>query len=237
MAHVIGYPARKDVKKSIFKLCFLLSIAILAAVLAYDPTGHRLQGLYSSIAVGMGLSLAMLFVYMRVDPMGFKRLVMPKAFETHINQDLAVADILSNLSQSTFVFHNFIFELFHVEHLVVSRQGIFVISKIRESGDLHIKNDTLFCGRYSLETITANTWRISHLVSILLKKYFQTDYLPQPVLIVPDSDTSSISEFKGMALVRRRDLNAFIERRIPSIEQETAMSFSGFITRRYPSRI
>lgn len=237
MAHVIGYPARKDVKKSLFKLCFLLSIAILAAVLAYNPTGHRLQGLYSSIAVGMGLSLAMLFVYMRVDPMGFKRLVMPKTFETLITQDLAVADTLSNLSQSTFVFHNFILELFHVEHLVVSHQGIFVISKIRESGDLSIKNDTLFCGKYSLETITANTWRICHLVSILLKKYFETDYLPRPVLIIPDADTSSINEFKDMALIRQRDLNSFIEKQTPAMEQETAKSFSGFITRRYPSRI
>lgn len=237
MAHVIGYPARKDGKKSLFKLFFLLGIALLAAILAYNPSGSHTRELYSSIAVGLGLSLAMLFVYMRMDPMGFKRLVTPQTFKTHINQDLAVADILTNLSQSTFVFHNFIFELFHVEHLVVSRQGIFVISKIREAGDLCIKNDTLFCGRFSLETITANTWRICHLVSILLKKYFKTDYLPQPVLIVPDSDTSTLSEFRGMALIRRRDLNSFIERRSPSIEQETAMSFSGFITRRYPSKI
>lgn len=233
MAHVFGYPSRKTLKKSLLKLSFMLSFAVLAAVLIYNPSGNRDHEIYSSVAVGLGLGLAMLFVYMRIDPMGFKRLVTPRVFENHINQDIAVADVLSNLNSNTFVFHNFIFELFRVEHLVVSPKGIFVIAKIREAGDLHIKNDTLFCGRHSLDTITANTWRICHMVAIILKKYFETDYLPQHILVTPG--VPGIAEFNGITLIPNDELTSFIESRTSPMSHETAVSFSSFMTRRYPS--
>ena len=232
MAHVIGYPARQNVKKDISGLLLMLGMAALVAILLFDPHADRSSEIFSCLAVGIGISLVVVFVYSRINPMGFQRIIAPQTFESNLAQDLAVADTLNGLDDDTYVFHGFIFELFRVEHLVISRQGIYVISKVRQGSAISEKNGTLFCGNDSLETMTGNTWRVCHLISIVLKKYFKLEHMPQPILVV-SQPCDHIQKSDGIEILTQDGLPNFISNQQDCLDQETVTAFAAFVRKRY----
>ncbi|MBU1168607.1 MAG: hypothetical protein KKD44_03490 [Proteobacteria bacterium] len=237
MAHVIGYPTRKNLKKTLLGLWLMMGIAILTAALLFDPKADIWQEIFSSMSVGMGIALILIFAYSRINPLGLMRLIRPKAFERHLAQDLIVADALGQLDQDTHVFHGFVFELFRVEHLVVSTQGVFVIAKIRESHAISEQDGVLYSGKKSLETLTGSTWRICHLISIVMKKYFHSDMMPMPVLVTPESCPATINKSGGITILSENSLTEFIETRDSHMEKDTVISFASFLRKRYATHV
>ncbi|WP_157468569.1 hypothetical protein [Desulfatibacillum aliphaticivorans] len=233
MAQVIGYPTRQSIKKDLSGLLIMLGMAVLTAALMFDPGANLKSEVFSSLAVGAGIALVLVFVYSRINPMGFQRIVSPKTFERNLFQDQAAADALNGLDDDAYVFHGFILELFRVEHLVISGQGIFVISKVRKNGEIAEKNGVLYCGEDTLETLTGNTWRICHLISIVLKKYFRLELMPRPVILVPEGSGGSIKESGGIAILTNGELGEFIQDKPDCLDQETAASFAAFVRKRY----
>lgn len=231
MAIVIGRSAQKPLRKELLTLMLLLASPVLVAALMLEWTGGN-DSLAMAAGVGAALLLLTLAAYWRLNPLVMQRVFRPATFRRHIAGHKAVIDSLSRLDDNCVVFNNLIIELFSVEHLVVSARGIFVISKVRQKEPLRVVDNILFAGGKRLERLTGNTWRLCHLLAIVLKKWFKIDHLPQPVLVV-DHHQGGPDEYDGIAIVTDRELPDYIRRSKPVLTAETAGGLVHFLKRRY----
>ncbi|MBA7545719.1 hypothetical protein ES705_38091 [subsurface metagenome] len=146
-----------------------------------------------------------------------------------------IADSLAELDDSHFIFHDITFELFHIENLVISPRGIFVIGKIMHGGDLRVQNNILFAGGNPLGKTTGDIWRVCHLVNIVMKKGFKTEVMPKPILISPGSQTPSVTQYDGITIIPLRRLNGTVEgQKGQDIKEKLVHSFAYYIKKRYP---
>ena len=231
MAIVIGHPAQKPLRKELITLMLLLAAPLLVAVLMLEWTGGS-DSPAMAASVGAALLLLTIVAYWRLNPLVMQRIFRPAVFKRHIARDKAVIDCLTRLGNDCVVFNNLIIELLSVEHLVVSTRGIFVISKVRQNGPLRIEDNILFACDKRLERLSGNAWRLCHLLSIILKKWFKIDHLPQPVLVV-DHQQDGPCEYDGIAIVTDRELPNYIRRSKPVLTTETAGGLVHFLKRRY----
>lgn len=233
MAHVFGKLERKGLKQDLVPLGILLAVPFVVVSIMFDSSNDTMAELMTVGTVGAALTLMLVVVYARINPRSFQRIFQPAAYERCLSIDKSVGQNLEQLDDSYHVFNNFIFELCGVEHLVVSKGGIFVIGKVTHKGELRIKNNVLFAGDRPLETLTGSTWRICHLINIILKKWFKIDYMPQPVLVSFNNNPSTLCDFDRMAIVAPTELNALIKERCLELEPEIAYGFANFVRDRY----
>ncbi|TKB05846.1 hypothetical protein [Desulforhopalus sp. IMCC35007] len=233
MANVFGKIERKGLKQDLVPLGILLAVPFVVVSIMFDSGNDTMTELMTIGTVGAALTLLLVFVYARINPRSFQRIFQPAAYERCLSMDKSVIGVLGQLDDTYHVFNNFIFELCGVEHLVVSKRGIFVISKVTHKGELRIKNNVLFADDKPLETLTGNTWRICHLVNIILKKWFKIDYLPQPVLVSFNNNPSTLCDYDRMAIVAPTELPVLIKERCRELDPEIAYGFANFIRDRY----
>jgi len=166
---------------------------------------------------------------------GWRRIFRHSGLEQEIEYDRMIADSLARLDDSHFIFHDITFELFHIENLVISPRGIFVIGKIEHSENLHVKNKVLFAGEYPLDKTTGDIWRVCHLVNIVISKGFKTEVMPKPILISPGSQPHSVTNYDGIIIIPLRKLKGIIEgQKGQDIREELVHSFAYYIKKRYP---
>lgn len=233
MAHVFGYPERKPLKQDLITLGILLAVPVVVFSMMFDGSGDLAAELATAGSVGGALTILLGFAYARLNPKSVQRVFRPKAFEESLARDKAVVDTLATLDDGHFVFNDIIFELFGVEHMVISSGGVRIVGKITDGDELRVEKNTLFAGENSLEALTANTWRVCHLVNIVLKKWFGVDYMPQPVLVTPREDQSKIRDFDGIAIVDNQTLTGVFHNGQQALEPEVAAGFAKFIKERY----
>lgn len=233
MAKVLGKLEKKGLKQDLVPLGILLAVPFVVVSMMFDSSNETITELMTVGTVGAVLTLLLVFVYARINPRSFQRIFQPAAYERCLSMDKIVGSSLEQLDDNYHVFNNFIFELCGVEHLVVSKRGIFVIAKVTREGELRVKDNVLFAGDNPLETLTGNTWRICHLVNIILKKWFKIDYMPQPVLVSFNNKPSTVCDYDRMAIVAPTELNALIQERCREIEPEIAYGFATFVRERY----
>lgn len=233
MAIVFGKLERKSMKQDLITLGLLLTVPFIVVSMLFDPKGDTVTELTTVGTVGAALTMLLVFVYARINPLPMQRLFRREAYERNLSINTRVVHNLEQLDDSFYVFNNFIFELCGVEHLVVSRDGIFVITKVKRSGEIRVRNKVLFVDDTPLETLTSTTWRICHLINIILRKWFNTDYMPQPVLIVDQKNPPKLKEFDGISIVASDDLNGLVRDRGQEIKAEIAYGFAKFVRERY----
>lgn len=233
MAYVFGKLERKSLKEDLIPLAILLAVPCVVVTMMFDGGNDTITELVTVGTVGAALTLLLVFVYARINPRSFQRIFQPAVFERCLSMDKSVWRNLEQLGDSYYVFNNFIFELCGVEHLVISPNGIWVIGKITREGELRVKSDVLFAGDRPLETLTGNIWRVCHLINIILKKWFKTDYMPQPVLVAFGNIPTTITNYDSMAIVAPTGLNTFIAKSSGELEAETAYGFANFVRDRY----
>ena len=233
MANVFGKLERKGLKQDLVPLGILLAVPFVVTSIMFDSNNETMAELMTVGTMGAALTLLLVFVYARINPRSFQRIFQPAVYKRCLSMDKSLSQNLEQLDDSYYVFNNFIFELCGVEHLVVSKRGIFVIAKVIREGELRIKNNVLFAGDSPLETLTGNTWRICHLVNIILKKWFKIDYMPQPVLVAFNNNPSTLCNYDRMAIVSPTELNALIKERSRELDPEIAYGFATFVRDRY----
>ena len=233
MAYVFGYPKQKPLKQDLITLGILLAVPAVVISMMFDASGDLATELATAGSVGGALMLLLLFAYARMNPKSLQRVFKPQAYQRSLARDKAVVDNLAALDDTHFVFNDIIFELFGVEHMVVSEGGIRVIGKVASEDGLRVDNNTLFAGDKSLETLTGNTWRVCHLVNIVLKKWFEVYYMPQPVLVTPRKDQSKIRDFDGIAIVSSDELPGLFSNGGQALKPEAATGFAKFVKERY----
>ena len=233
MAYVFGYPEIKPLKQDLITLGILLTLPIIVVGLMWDGSEGAGTGLATAGPVGGALTLLLLVAYARLKPKSLQRLFRPQAFRRALARDRAVVDNLAGLDNDHFVFNDIVFELFGVEHMVVSEGGIKIIGKVAGEEDLRVENNTLYSGDKPLETLMGNAWRTCHLVNIILKKWFEVDHMPQPVLVTSKSGQSRIRDFDGIAIVSNDELAGLFKGGEKVLSPEVASGFARFVRERY----
>lgn len=201
----------------------------------YFFKGNNETDISSILIVVLIIGVLTIFVSKRLNPMSWKKILNRKDFEEIMLQEKKVNDKLVELDDSYFIFCNFIFELFYIDHLVVSENGLFLIGRVPFAEELNIKNKTLFAGDNSLETITSRMWRVCHLLNIIINKGFDgLEIMPVPILVVPDAYKVAINDFNGIAITTLGDLNNLIANKLKfSIQKDHAEGFAVYLKERY----
>ncbi|MBN2180041.1 MAG: hypothetical protein JW743_11510 [Deltaproteobacteria bacterium] len=234
MAYIEGYPGAKIKSTTAKHWGFIVIVTVmLVGIMAYLSKDWRAE--LPSIIFTVSIILAIvIFVFFKVNPMGWRKLLMRSSFDRMLRLDRMVADILSQLDDTHFIFHDITFELFHIENLVISPRGIFVISKIGNEGQLQIKDKSLYAGGELLDKLTGNVWRVCHLINIVIDKGFKEKIMPKPVLVVPEAGSVAVKNFEGITITTLDKLNEFIETQKDSkISQELVERFAFYIKKRY----
>ena len=235
MAYVEGHPGEKTEKSMLKHSAFMIisSISLVGLMLfsSDDPASDLMKIL---LIVGVVLAIS-IFVSVKLNPLGWKRLFNRAEYERVLNNECKVINRLSELDDTYFVLNDFSFELFHVEHLVISENGIFVLAKSPEEGDLRVEENILYAGDHSLEKTTSNLWKVCHLVNIIIRKGFDNlEIMPEPVLVLPDKEKASLSEFNDITIAGMDELNEIISKKIRfNIKKEHADGFAYFMKGRY----
>lgn len=235
MAYVEGNPENKAVKTMVRHAGFIAIITFtITGMLLIGSDDWKLELSKTLIIAGVVLFVSVI-VSLKLNPLGWKRVFKRSQYEKLLKNEKLVIDELSKLDDNYFVINDFSFELFHVEHLVVSDKGMFVISKNPYAGELNVANGALYSDDQSLESITSSLWRVCHLINIIIRKGFNNlEIMPKPVLVLPESSKSAMKDFNGIAVAGIDELNGLITNRIRfNIDREHAEGFAVFIKQRY----
>ncbi len=239
MAYFEGHPDEKA-KRSLFKYFFLILIVTL--MLIFFSVGSMAQWKEKLISMSLATAFIVMIisvVTMKVNPMGWLQMFNPGEFRRILNADKTIFNCLEKLNDSHFVFYDFNFELFHIEILVLSPKGIFVIGRVlvsdAETGGLQVQDKILYAGKRPLMKKTANLWRISHLIHIIINKGYQTEIMPQPILVVSNAESVAVDEFDGIWIVTADDLYRHISSpgNVTPIEPEMMEGFVRYIKEKY----
>ena len=213
-------------------LVFLSGLTLIAGM--YFFTGNRESDISAILMVVLIIGVLTIFVSKRLNPMAWKKLLNRKDYEELMAGEKKVNDKLSELDDSYFIFCNFIFELFHIDHLIVSENGFFLIGRVPYNEELNVVNNTLFAGDNSLESLTSRLWRVCHLLNIIIRKGFnELEVMPVPVLVVPEAGQVSMTEFNGIAVTTLDNLNTIIKKLKFKVPAQEAEGFAVYLKQRY----
>ena len=234
MAYVEGYPGSKIKGLTLRHRAYpLLVFAAVIGIVLYFSEGW-LEDIRTTAAIVAVLALFIVGGFIKANPMAWKLIFKRPKFERLLRLDRMVADELAKLDDDHFVIHDFRFELFHVEHLVISHRGIFVVHKIPRGEPLGVRNDMLFAGDLCLEKNTSNLWRICHLIQIVFRKGYKEDLMPEPILVSPEAGSLALNEFKGISIVDLPGMHERITRGQRGVlDPDLVRSFAVFIKSKY----
>ncbi len=234
VAYIEGYPGQKtghSAEKHIGLTAVVVIIFVGLMLLSADDWREELP---TVLALATAITALILFASYKINPMVWRRLFRKSAYEQMMHYDRKVADELDRLDDNYFIFHDLTFELFHIENLIVSTRGMFVVAKIREKEKLHVQNNLLYAGDTPLDTLTGNLWRICHLINIVYKKTYREDVMPKPILVVPAADKVAVGSYEEITIVPLKKLKETIEKEAKEVMKlEIAQSFAYYIKKRY----
>ena len=235
MAFMHGYPGEVRQHGIARHVALMVIVLVVLLGLMIDFRGDIVRELLSGL-VPLAIILAlMLFVSLKINPRGWKRVFQKGAYQRVIEQDLAVAGELRGLDDNYFIIYDVILELFPIEFLVLSPGGICIIAHVRQEGELSIRDGILFAGERTLEVLTGNLWRVCHLVNIVLRKGYQVDVMPHPVLV---AERSEIADYDGIAIRSPEGLADHIRAETDGtvLEREIVEGFAYYVKERYASK-
>ncbi len=234
MAYIEGFPPQ-DISRSLLRHLAFMAIVMIATVgFMIDFSKDWFEQLSSSSVPLIIILAIMLYVSFKVNPKGWKLMLNKQDYLESLRQDSMIAEQLLKLDDSHYIIHNITFELFHIEFLVIAPKGIFLIEKAKGSGDLEIRDNILFQGGRTIETLTGNLWRLCHLVNIVLKKGYQVDVMPQPVLVIPDVERLDVKTYDDISIVTPTELMSLIrDQKKEVLTTEISQGFAFYIKDRY----
>jgi len=238
MAYLEGYPPQQTSLWAA-KHITLMAIVIIVFIAAMPGLSENWMSRILSLSVPLLIIISlMLYVSFKVNPKGWKRVLNRKAYLESTKHDRLIAEELKQLDNTYYIIHNFTFELFYIEFLVLSPAGFFVLGKLTAEGELSVKDNILFKGGCTLETQTGNIWRVCHIINIVFKKGYHMEVMPRPVLIVSESQDPEINTYDGIAIVKPSGLISLISgSENKPLALETVQSFAYYLKERYAKKI
>ncbi len=210
----------------------LASCMVFVTLLAFSPYGQEFSVAALIVLFLIVFSLFML-AYFKMHPLLWTLIFRRAQYRRLLEMNALVVPELEKLDDSCFVFHNITIELFHVEHLVISPGGSFIMKKYAEEGDLRAVEGVLCCGGRPLDTLTAGLWRSCHLVSIMAEKAFHVEIMPRPVIVTAPGTRAPFSEFDGIIIAATGSLHELPASSGAKIKREIVESFAYYLKGRY----
>lgn len=234
MAHFVGYQrgsARKFPVTHIF-LIVIVAFSLVGFMLVSD---ERWQDHTISLLSAVAVILVLVgFALNKVNPMGWKQLIKKAEYERHLQGDRRIVEALETLQDEYTVLCGFTFELIYVEFLVLGPRGIFVVGKTTTSGKIRVEDEMLMAGDRSLTKLTGNLWRICHLVNLVIKKGYDLEILPKPILVTTHGNAVDQDEFDGISIVKAEELAAVVRQlSTTEIPPHLVRGFTAYLHQRY----
>lgn len=186
MAYMEGNLLNSDGNADKKRLAILSFSCILLIALIVYFSGLR-EVNFSIIGFAALLFLFFAVTYFKLFPMAWTLLFNKHEYDRILEMDKSIIKILMELDDSYFILANITMELFHVEYLIVSGRGIFVIARAKQTDDILLKDGVMVADAPSLDKITSGLWRICHFLNIVIKKSFKVDLMPQPVVVLAEA--------------------------------------------------
>ncbi|HOK01857.1 MAG TPA: nuclease-related domain-containing protein [Spirochaetota bacterium] len=235
MAYIEGNPEEKIAKTFPKHLSFIAITTFALFGFLLVSSQNLTKDLYGIAIITLVALSLMIFVSFRINPLAWKKVVNKNKFQWLLSNENKTIETLSQLNDDYFILNDFTFELFHVEHLVISKHGIFVIAKSPAEGKIEIIEDSLYISDYSLESVTARLWRLCHLIKIIIGKGFDGyECMPKPILLLAHEEKSNIKDFNEISICGLSELNKRITTELTfPVKSEIAEGFAIFMKQRY----
>ena len=237
MAYIQGNPV-DGLKQTVTRHLFLMGVVtlLLGGIMTWTSENPA-EELLTIVAITFACAGLIALVSLRANPLALTMLLKPGAFQKAVNEENRVQEILEKLPDDCFIFNNLILELFRVDHLILSTRGIFVIGRVRRAGALRIEEGQLFAGEHSQKNITSSTWRICHLLNIVIRKGWSKEVMPSPVVVgKPWAEQLKGASFvvDGIRVSDLESLTDHIQASPPGVlDEELVESVASYILRRY----
>lgn len=235
MAYIHQYSENKAGKLSKqIVLLFVIGIVFVAVMTATSKNLTREWFVIGGVAAFM-VGIFLLVSY-RTNPMMWLKLFKPRKYLQIKLAIQKVTEQLEKLDDRCFAFNRLMMEFFQIDQLVVTPHGIFVIADM-EAGDFSLSpEDTLLYQGKPQEKLVAKLWRTSHMINIIIKKGFETDIMPVPLIVATEAETVSVSEFKRIRILPVHEISSFIQSRKQQVDQNLVEGFVRFVSQRYVLR-
>lgn len=234
MAYIKGNPV-DGLKQTITRHLFLMAtvaVALSGLMLAVseNPRGE----LAAIAAITLACTGFIAVVACRSNPLALTLLFNPARYNKAATEEESVIGHLERLSDRCYVFNGLTVELFRIDHLVISPWGIFVMGRVRKEGELRMTHGTLHAGTASLDNLCTNTWRVCHLLNIVIRKGWGEEVMPFPVIVPHNAHPTELTTVDGMAIVASGHLTRHIEAgRDEALSDVLVDSVAAYILKRY----
>lgn len=211
----------------------MLSCFIFIALLAFRSENPALVT-GRLLLLFVPLCAIVLYVYFKIYPLMWHFLFNKKIYNDLMALDNSVLQFLEQLDDTFYICSNFTMEFFHVEYLLLSQKGAFIIKRIDATGEFHTEGGILYAGEYSFEKTTAHMWRVCHMINILMQKAFKYEIMPVPVLLTLSGETPAIKNFDDIVITTAGDLlHDVLSSSVMRYEPDVITAFASFIKHRY----
>ncbi|PIE72646.1 MAG: hypothetical protein CSA20_06760 [Deltaproteobacteria bacterium] len=234
MAHLIVHRKESIKNSSTGQLFFVLVVAAALIGFMLYPMDDWKENILSTLATTCIILVVVGVALNRLNPMQWKRLFHRKKYEELIKADRRILSLLKTLTDQHYVLYDFNLELVHVGFLVLGPQGIFVVDKTIIRSSIRVEKGMLMAEKDSLQKQTGNLWRVCHLINILLKKGYNAEIMPKPILVTMNETHPDVQLFDGISLVGLESLRDEIESTDPAvIPLEQIQGFAAYLEERY----
>lgn len=234
MAQIVGHHRGSSQKIPVTHvfLIIVVAVSLIGFMLVSD---EKWQDHILSLAGAVAVILAIVgFALNKVNPMGWKQLFQKAEYERHLQGDRRIVDALKMLGEEYTILCGFTFELLFVEFLILGPGGIFVIGKTTSSETIRVEDEVLMAGNESLAKRTGNLWRISHLVNLVIKKGYDLEIVPKPILVATHANTIEQDQYDGISIVEADELAAVVKRlSTENLRPELVQGFTTYLYQRY----
>jgi len=234
MAYIQGNPVdglRQTVTRHLF-LMVTVTVVLAGMMIAFSDDPMAEMG--PIVAITFVCAALIGFVSFRSNPLALTMIFKADRFKDAVAQEESAIAHLKRLTDRCYVFNNLTVELFRIDHLVISPWGIFVMGRVRKEGDLQMKNKILHAGTVSLDSLCTSTWRVCHLLNIVIRKGWSQEVMPIPVIVPHVGRPTRMASVDGMTIVDTKDLASYIEKgREETISIELVDSIAAYILKRY----
>ncbi|VVS95689.1 nuclease-related domain-containing protein [Desulfoluna spongiiphila] len=234
MAYIQGSPV-DGLKQTVTRHLFLMgTVTVVLAGMMIAFSDDPMAELGPIVAITVVCAAIIGFVSFRSNPLALTMLFKKDRFKEAVVEEEAAIAHLETLSDRCYVFNNLTVELFRIDHLVISPWGIFVMGRVRKEGELRVEENLLHAGPALLDSLCTSTWRVCHLLNIVIRKGWSQEVMPVPVIVPHSQYPSRTKAVDGIMLVEAKHLAPFIESgRKETLSEELVDSIAAYILKRY----
>ncbi len=236
MAYVQGYPGSNVKAHSLKRMALLLSLlSVTVVVLLISSRDWRSEAsviIPTTVVVGFFIVVSSL----KITPMAWKKIFRKTEYEHLLAANQRIAAVLAALDDRYFVFHEVQFEFFHCNHLVIGPGGLFVIRRALLGSEVVRKDGRFFPAADEPATAARKLWQVCHFLSMVIRKGYKTEYLPQPLFVCPDVVDAAEGKVGDVPVVALGDLPDRIAAAQAPLPEHLPQSFAVYLNDRYASR-